>query len=99
MSDQDVSSAFDALEVLLAGTEENPDPQAVAAWHEGFKRALATAERGPQWPALQARGRSLGTRLDQQVAILRALQESVKQEMDSQSTGRRALSAYAPSRG
>ena len=98
MSDQDVSQAFDDLEALLDLTVEHPDPEAVAAWHASFKAALANAERGPHWPALQARGQALGAKLNQKVAILKALQTSLQQELQAQGTGRRALSGYAPTR-
>jgi hypothetical protein len=98
LSDRDLSQAFDALEDLLAVAADHPDPEVVAAWHEQFKLALATAERGPLWPELKMRGKVLSARLDQRVATLKALQESVKQEMSTQGTARRALSAYTPSR-
>ena len=97
MSDLEISRVFDDLEALLDHTVEDPDPLAVAAWHERFKAALAQAERGPQWPELQARGQALGAKLNQKVSILRALQADLKHEMEAQGTARRALSAYAPS--
>jgi hypothetical protein len=98
LSDQDLRQAFDALEDLLAVAADHPDPERVAAWHGQFREALATAERGPQWPELKLRGQVLCARLDQRVATLKTLQESVKQEMNAQGTARRALSAYTPSR-
>jgi hypothetical protein len=98
VSDQDVARAFDALEVLLVRASEDPDPEAVASWHETFKAALATADRGPQWSALKARGRAMEVKLNQTVAVLRTLQEAVKREIDTQGAGRRALSAYNPAR-
>jgi len=98
VSDQDVARAFDALEELLDRSTKDPDPDAVAAWHEAFKAALASADRGPLWPALKARGRAMEVRLNQTVAVLRTLQDSVKREIDAQGAGRRALSAYHPSR-
>lgn len=98
MSDQDVSLALDALEALLKRTPEQPDPTAVAEWHEAFKRALAQADRGPQWAGLQARGQLLEAKLNQQVLFLKDLQRTVKEELSNQTAGRRALSAYAPGR-
>ena len=98
MSDQDVAQAFDALEELLAKATKDPDPEAVATWHEAFKAALASAERGPQWSALKARGRVMEVKLNQAVAVLRTLQDAVKREIDTQGAGQRALSAYHPVR-
>lgn len=98
MSDQNVSRALDALEALLKRTAEEPDPTVVAEWHETFKQALAQAERGPQWAELQARGQQLEAKLKQQVLFLKGLQQTVKEELSSQTAGRRALSAYAPGR-
>ena len=99
MSDVDIAQSLDALEQLLAHTAENPDAEAVAAWHETFRAALASADRGPKYPALKARGRALEVKLNETVAVLRTLQEAVKREIDTQGAGRRALSAYNPSRG
>ena len=99
MSDQDVSVAFDELQELLSRPTEQQDPQAVAAWHEAFKHALATAEHGPQWESLQRRGKLMEAKLNEQVALLKAVQQTMVQEMGSQSTTRRALSAYSPARG
>ena len=96
MSDQDVSQAFDDLDALLNRTVEHPDPQAVATWHETFKAALASAERGPGWPALQARGQALGAKLNDKVSILRSLQAPLKQELLAQAPARRALIGYDP---
>jgi hypothetical protein len=98
VTDLDVSRAFDELEQLLARSAENPDPEAVAAWHATFKAALASAERGPDWPALKARGRAMEVKLNQTVGVLRGLQDAVKREIDGLGAGRRALSAYNPSR-
>ena len=97
MSDEDISRALDALEELLNHTVEHPDPVAVAAWHEAFKYALSRAEKGPQWPALQARGQQMTAKLNHQVLILQSLQAAVKREISAQTVGRRALSAYSPS--
>ena len=97
MSDRDVNLAFDALEDLLSRNLEDPDSQAVDAWHASFKRTLASAERGPQWPALQARGQLMAAKLNQQVAFMKALQADLRRQMNLQTSGRRALSAYAPS--
>ena len=56
MSDQDVARAFDALEDLLAASTKDPDPEAVANWHEAFKAALLAydAAKRPEPPVGQA---------------------------------------------
>jgi hypothetical protein len=86
LSDEDVARAFDDLEALLnAGP---PEAQAVDAWHQAFKAALAQAERGPSWPGLKARGAKLAARLNEQV-------ESLKPDRAISSAGTRALRGYS----
>jgi len=94
MTDQDVASALDRLEQLLAAPLEFPNAKAVADWHASFKLALAGAERGPQWPALKLRARLLGRQLQRRQALLQEAQRRLKRDLTSFPTSRRALSAY-----
>lgn len=96
MSDARVATLLDDLERLLATLVDAPDPGAVQAWHTAFKEALAKAERGPQWPALVARGRELNRRLDQQVRHLTAIRGAIRLEIQAKERGRRALAGYRP---
>jgi hypothetical protein len=96
MSEERISASLDDLELLLGTLVDNPDPQAVAQWHAGFRKALEGAEKGPQWPAIQARAQELGKRLDLQVNHLNAIRGAVRQELLARSKGSRALRGYQP---
>ena len=96
MSDGRVQASLDDLERLLATLVDDPDPAAVAAWHAGFKAALAGAEKGPQWAALIARAQDLGRRLDEQMRHLEAIRGAVRQELLAREKGSRALKGYQP---
>jgi flagellar hook-associated protein FlgK len=96
MSDGRVSASLDDLETLLGTLMDDPNPEAVAAWHASFKEALAGAEKGPQWAELSARARQLGKRLDERLNQLQALRGAIRQELQAREKGRRALSGYRP---
>ncbi len=98
MSDGRIAASLDDLERLLATLVDDPDPDKVAAWHAGFKEALAQAEKGPQWPAIVARAQELGRRLETQVNHLNAIRGAVREELLARSKGSRALSGYKPAR-
>ncbi len=97
MSDTRLTASLDDLERLLGSVLDDPDPQAIAAWHEAFKEALAEAEKGPQWAGIVERAHDLGKRLDQRVAQLQALRGAVREELVAREKGRRALTGYSPS--
>lgn len=94
MSDRDVSIALDAIERLLA--EGDPQAEALAACQGSFDAALATAERGPEWPALTTRARGLSERLNELVGVVSAQRDQIKRELLQQGQGSRALKAYKP---
>jgi len=97
MSDQDVVAVLDRLEQLLeapGGPQEALEPQAVAQWQETFDRALATAQRGPRWPEIRLRAKTLKARLDQRVDALRDAQRVIQGELEQGARGRRALAGY-----
>jgi hypothetical protein len=99
MSDLAVFASLDDLERLLALPLEFPNAQAVADWHDGFKKAVAGAERGPRWPEALARARHLGRLLKHREALLRAAQQRLRRDLDKNTVGRRALSAYRSVQG
>lgn len=88
--------ALDELEEMLQGG--NLDGHAIAAWHEGYQAALAScADRGPEWPAIQARARQMAARLDRAAAALVTQQNEIRREMSLKARGARALRGYKPS--
>ncbi|BDU74978.1 hypothetical protein [Mesoterricola silvestris] len=96
MSDARVMASLDDLERLLAELVDDPDPDRVAAWHAGFKEALAAAEKGPQWPGILLRAQELGRSLETRVNHLNAIRGAVREELLARSKGARALSGYKP---
>jgi hypothetical protein len=94
MTDQDVLVVLDRLEAILAAPLEHPNGQAIADWHEAFKRAVAQAERGPRWPEVQARARLLGRLLKRREALIQDAQKSLRLKLGKYSAGRVALQAY-----
>lgn len=96
MSDQDVLLAVTEMEDWLARGTLVDDPGLVEQWHRQFLAALASAERGPGWPALRERIQALAARLDQQISALETRKETLSQELQGQALGRRALKAYKP---
>lgn len=96
MSDRAVASSLDDLERLLGQVLDDPDPGAVAAWHDQFRKALEGAEKGPQWPAIAARAHELGGRLQERVSQLKALRGAVREELLAREVGGRALKGYKP---
>jgi hypothetical protein len=95
MTDKAVLEVLDDLESLLGAVVENPDPQAIGRWHDAFKAALASAERGSRWTEVQTRARALGGLLDSQVGRIREAQAAVKLELERGAQGRRALRGYS----
>jgi hypothetical protein len=94
MTDEDVLAVLDRLPPLLAVPADLPNGQAIADWHDAFKKALAASERGPRWPEVQARAKVLGVLLSRRVGLVEAAQKAVKRDLDQCLTGGRALSAY-----
>jgi hypothetical protein len=94
MSDHDVLQVLDRLAFLLRTPVEHPNAQAIAEWHEEFKRSVATAERGPRWTEVKDRAKVLGVLLSRRMALLQGAQRILKQKLNRNTTGRRALTAY-----
>ena len=92
MSDRDVTEALDALEQMLQG--EVLEPQAVAAWQASFDQALGNATRGPGWPEIAARARTLAARLDARTEALVEQRDHLRTELNLQGQGARALKGY-----
>lgn len=97
MSDLDLSAILDRLDAMLsAGGEDDLEAQAVAHWNREFNLALADVQRGPRWPEILVRARTLKARLDQRIANLRGEQDVLRAHLQSRAQGTRALAAYRP---
>jgi hypothetical protein len=92
--DDAVLAVLDRLEALLAAPPEEPNAEAIAAWHRSFRQAVAGAERGPRWPEVQARAKVLGALLNRRMALVRAAQDALRRDLAKLAAGRRALSGY-----
>ena len=94
MSDKDLTHCLDDLQLLLQAAE--PEADALALWQEHFDAAVASAERGPEWPAIVQRAHALAARADIAVSTLSAKQNLIREEMNVHRRGARALKAYKP---
>ncbi len=92
MSDREVVLALDALEQLLQG--ELPEPEAIAAWREGFDQAVLSASRGPGWAAIVTRAHALSKSLDARAEALAEQRDLLRRELNLQGQGARALKGY-----
>lgn len=95
MSDADLIPLLEEMEQRL--DRGGMEGEEIAEWRARFDAALATAERGPEWPAILLRARALASRFDQEADRLVAAQERLRAEMDLQASGARALKGYKPS--
>jgi len=89
-----VVSALDAIERMLEAGD--PQPEAVALCQRAFDEALASADRGSDWPSIAARAHGLSERLNAVTLVLSEKRDAIKQELSRQATGSRALKAYKP---
>lgn len=94
MSDADVVQSLEALELLLKASPFSAE--AIADWREGYDLALESADRGPEWPAIQARAHQLAAILDQAAQAISLQQNEVRKELSLQAQGARALKGYRP---
>lgn len=95
MSDADLICSLDALERLLQN--DSLEPEIISAWREQFDAALASADRGQEWPRIVTRAHGLSARLDTTTKILSAQREQMAKELGLQALGARALKGYKPS--
>lgn len=97
MSDAGLRAAIERMEGWLADPSALPGPEALEGWNREFREAQASAERGPGWAELIARAHALAPRLEARTAILVTEREALRQEMDVQARGDRALKGYGAS--
>lgn len=87
-------AALDAIEGMLEAGD--PQAEAVAACQRAFDAALASADRGADWPSIAARAHALSERLSAVTLVLSEKRDAIKRELARQATGSRALKAYKP---
>lgn len=96
MSDADILRLIEEMENRLSEQMPEDDPDAIADWHRRFLAAMATAERGGHWPDIVQRSHAVAGRIEGLVSELEVRKESLRKEMETHATGRRALKAYKP---
>lgn len=94
MSDAEVLRLVGEMEAYLNQDSAALDPGVIEAWHQRFLSAVSSAERGPEWGATADRARAVSMRIDKAVAVLSVQRDALRQEMEAQATGKRALKAY-----
>lgn len=96
MSDRRLLDSIEAMEHRLEADPLSLDAEALEAWNLEFREAIASAERGPEWPAIVGRAQALSSRINGVLETLLLKQNELKSELATQSVGKRALSAYNP---
>lgn len=97
MSDHEVRAALDRMEGWIGQPAWEPDPAALEAWNTEYQAALATAERGPSWPALVERAHGLGRKLEVRLDQATQMRDAIRAELGIQERGNRALAGYGAS--
>jgi hypothetical protein len=97
VSDREVLESICAMEGRLDGDPSGLDAAALEAWNQEFRTVVASAERGPEWPAILERAHRLSARIQTVVAGLDRKRAALKEELRSQNLGQRALKAYGAS--
>lgn len=94
MSDADVRAALKQLEAWLEDGSTPLDGALLEVWNRDFKVALAHAERGSGWEETLAFARDLGRRVQARQRELEGQREAIRQELQRQLQGSRALKGY-----
>ncbi len=94
MSDAAVRAALAKLEDWLGDGSTPLDGTQLEVWNRDFKEALAGAERGPGWEETLALARRLGQRVQAHQHELEGQREAIRQELQQQLQGERALKGY-----
>ncbi len=94
MSDAAVRAALKQLEAWLEDGSAPLDGALLEAWNRDFNAALDGAERGPGWGETLALARRLGQRVQARQHELEGQREAIRQELQQQLQGERALKGY-----
>lgn len=94
MSDGRVRAAIEQMEAWLADPTWEPDPDLLAGWDADFQEALAKAEKGPGWPDLAARAHAAGQLLEARSETVGQERDRLRNELEAQERGSRALRGY-----
>jgi hypothetical protein len=97
MSDGLVRAALERIEAWLADPAWEPDPERLAQWNADFQEALAQSGKGPGWSDLIARAHAAGHELEARLVVVAEARDRLKQELESQERGGRALKGYGVS--
>lgn len=97
MSDTRVRAAVEQMEAWLDDPTWIPDAEALSRWDEAFHSALAEAEKGDGWHELSARAHEAGRRLEARSKALASELAQLKNKLESQDVGSRALRGYGAS--
>jgi hypothetical protein len=94
MSDAGVLLEIERMETWIQDPRSMPGPDELGAWNRALQAALASAERGPGWPALVTRAHALGARVQDCTALLGAERDQIHTVLEAQERGGRALRGY-----
>lgn len=94
MSDAEVLKVIEEMEAHLCARCFSMDSRAVQDWQRKFQAAVASAERGQDWPRIVQKAQLVQSTLEQTLAQVVAKRNALKREVERQVTGNRVFSAY-----
>lgn len=94
MSDAEVLRVIEEMETQIHAESFSMDPGAIQDWQRRFQVAVASAERGPEWPGIVQKAQLIQGALERTLAQVIAKRDDIKREMETQAKGNRALNAY-----
>lgn len=93
MSDADVLKVIEEMERRLHAGNFSMDPGAIQDWQRRFQVAVASAERGQEWPRIVQKAQLIQGTLERTLAEVIAKRNAIKHAMEAQAKGPRAFSA------
>ncbi len=98
MSNAEVLRLVVEMEGLLEDPGSLRDPALLEAWNRRFREAVAGAERGEGWSRILDRAHALAPRVDRAVAQLGDEGRVLREDLEGQGRGERALRGYGAQR-
>lgn len=94
MSEADMEMILARLESWFHDADGLPGPDALAQWQQDFQAAFRLADRGSGWSDLVERAHRLGAEAEARAAALAVQRDHIRQELELQGHGGRALKGY-----
>jgi len=94
MSDAELLKVIEEMEAHLRTRCFSMDSRAVQDWQRKFQAAVASAERGQDWPAIVQKAQLVQSTLEQTLAEVVAGRDAFKREVEGWAKGNRVFGTY-----